>query len=334
MEIDKKEVLRYLGYKNQKFDKNIFDLIEVCCSEVSAICKERSVYGIFDIERKNDKIFLLGSTLILKNTDIRNHLANSDKCAVMAATLGIELESRIAYYSRFNITKGLIMDACANTAIENLCNELQTQIMEEALKDNLHITNRYSPGYGDFSIEIQRDILNVLEAYKKIGISVTENSLLLPRKSVTALIGLTKIVNTEPNYKCIHCKNEDCDFRKEVNIVRRKINFDNFLLFDGAMGTMLEKYGLRRGELPESYNIIHPEIIEKIHDEYFEAGCEVITTNTFGANSYKLKNSKYTVSEIVESAVSIAKRAAGDRFVALDIGPYWPVNGATWHVII
>lgn len=106
-----------------------------------------------------------------------------------------------------------------------------------------------------------------------------------------------------------------------VNIVYRKINFNNFLLFDGAMGTMLEKYGLRRGELPESYNIIHPEIIEKIHVEYLEAGCEVITTNTFGANSYKLKNSKYTVSEIVESAVSIAKRVAGDNLVALDIGP-------------
>lgn len=215
MKIDKKEVLRYLGYKDQEFDKNIFNLIEVCCSEVIAISKERSVYGIFDIERKNDKISLLGSTLILKNIDIKNHLSNSDKCVVMAVTLGIELDSRIAYYSRFNITKGLIMDACANTAIENLCDELQTQIMEEALKDNLHITNRYSPGYGDFSIGIQNDILNVLEAYKKIGLSVTENSILLPRKSVTALIGITNIVTPKPDYKCIDCKNEDCDFRRE-----------------------------------------------------------------------------------------------------------------------
>ena len=106
-----------------------------------------------------------------------------------------------------------------------------------------------------------------------------------------------------------------------VDIVYKKVDFNNFLLFDGAMGTMLEKYGLKRGELPESYNILHPEIIEKIHCEYFEAGSDVITTNTFGANSYKLKNSQYTVEEIVVSAVKIARKVAGQRLVALDIGP-------------
>lgn len=106
-----------------------------------------------------------------------------------------------------------------------------------------------------------------------------------------------------------------------VDIMCKKIDFNSFLLFDGAMGTMLEKYGLKRGELPESYNITHPEIIEKIHREYLEAGSDVITTNTFGANSYKLKNTQYTVEEIVGSAVQIARKVAGDRLVALDIGP-------------
>ncbi|WP_258881108.1 homocysteine S-methyltransferase family protein [Clostridium tagluense] len=106
-----------------------------------------------------------------------------------------------------------------------------------------------------------------------------------------------------------------------VDIVCKKIDFSNFLLFDGAMGTMLEKYGLKRGELPESYNILHPEIIEKIHSEYFEAGSDVITTNTFGANSYKLKNTQYTVEELVSSAVKIARKVAGHKLVALDIGP-------------
>ncbi|MBW9158225.1 vitamin B12 dependent-methionine synthase activation domain-containing protein [Clostridium tagluense] len=215
MRINKKEVLRYLGYKNQKIDKSIIDLIEVCCDEVIDICKESFVYEIFDIDRKNDEIILLGSTLVLKDMDIKNHLANSKKCVVLAATLGIEVDSRIAFYSRFNITKGLIMDACATTAIENLCDELQTQIMEKASVDNLHITNRYSPGYGNFSIENQRHILNVLNAYKKIGLSVTENSIMLPRKSVTALIGLGEIVNLNPTDKCNNCKNADCNFRKD-----------------------------------------------------------------------------------------------------------------------
>ena len=106
-----------------------------------------------------------------------------------------------------------------------------------------------------------------------------------------------------------------------VDVVNKKINFNDFLLFDGAMGTMLQKYGIKRGELPESYNILHPEIIEKIHLEYLGVGSDVITTNTFGANRYKLKNTLYSVEDIVGSAVRIARSAAKDKLVALDIGP-------------
>ncbi|MBU3099535.1 MULTISPECIES: homocysteine S-methyltransferase family protein [Clostridium] len=106
-----------------------------------------------------------------------------------------------------------------------------------------------------------------------------------------------------------------------VDVVNKKINFNGFLLFDGAMGTMLQKYGIKRGELPESYNILHPEIIEKIHLEYLGVGSDVITTNTFGANRYKLKNTLYSVEDIVGSAVRIARGAAKDKLVALDIGP-------------
>lgn len=101
----------------------------------------------------------------------------------------------------------------------------------------------------------------------------------------------------------------------------KKIDFSKILLFDGAMGTMLQRYGIKAGELHESYNILHPEIIEKIHKSYIEAGSDIIITNTFGANALKLKAYKYTVDEIVTQGVCIAKRAAGDKYVALDIGP-------------
>ncbi len=93
-----------------------------------------------------------------------------------------------------------------------------------------------------------------------------------------------------------------------------------FLLFDGAMGTMLQKAGLKTGELPETYNITHPEILTKIHREYVEAGCDVITTNTFQANELKLVDCEYSVEEIIEAAVKLAKDA-GPKYVALDIGP-------------
>ncbi|MCG8482701.1 MAG: homocysteine S-methyltransferase family protein [Clostridia bacterium] len=95
-----------------------------------------------------------------------------------------------------------------------------------------------------------------------------------------------------------------------------------FILFDGAMGTMLQKNGMKIvGELPELLNITNPDVIENIHTQYIQAGSDVITTNTFGANSLKFKDSECNVTAIVTKAVEIAKRAAGNKYVALAIGP-------------
>lgn len=91
------------------------------------------------------------------------------------------------------------------------------------------------------------------------------------------------------------------------------------LLIDGAMGTQLQARGLGAGELPELLCLTHPEQIRDIHAAYVEAGAEVITTNTFGANARKLAN-KGSVAEIFSAAIGCA-RAAGARYVAADIGP-------------
>ncbi|AFK86404.1 MULTISPECIES: homocysteine S-methyltransferase family protein [Thermoanaerobacterium] len=95
------------------------------------------------------------------------------------------------------------------------------------------------------------------------------------------------------------------------------------IVFDGAMGTMLQKKGLKTGECPEYYNLSHPDIVYEIHKSYIDAGADVIETNTFGANRIKLKsyNLSDKLPEIVKSAVQIARKAAGDKAVALSIGP-------------
>lgn len=95
---------------------------------------------------------------------------------------------------------------------------------------------------------------------------------------------------------------------------------NKILIFDGAMGTMLQQEGLGAGELPEVYNIEHPEIIQKIHESYIKAGAQIITTNTFQASELKLEHCSYSVEQIIEAAVKIARKAKAP-FVALDIGP-------------
>lgn len=96
---------------------------------------------------------------------------------------------------------------------------------------------------------------------------------------------------------------------------------NRFLLFDGAMGTMLQRSGLKIGQVPESFNMKYPEVVLDIHRQYIDAGADIITTNTFGANRLKLKNTPYTVEEVINAGVGIAKKAAAGRLVALDIGP-------------
>lgn len=101
-----------------------------------------------------------------------------------------------------------------------------------------------------------------------------------------------------------------------------KEKFNNSILFfDGAMGTELQKNGLKKGELPENLNIHSPEIVARVHKSYLDAGCNIISTNTFGANSLKFDN----VNEIITKAVEITKNAIAESgkeaFVALDMGP-------------
>ncbi|WP_077849227.1 homocysteine S-methyltransferase family protein [Clostridium puniceum] len=98
---------------------------------------------------------------------------------------------------------------------------------------------------------------------------------------------------------------------------------DNILIFDGAMGTMLQKKGLKLGENPEVLNLKEPGVIEEIHREYIDSGANVITTNTFGANELKLKLCNLEVEEVIDSAVKIVKKAKGnsDTYIALDVGP-------------
>lgn len=103
-----------------------------------------------------------------------------------------------------------------------------------------------------------------------------------------------------------------------MNIIKEGI-----LIFDGAMGTMLQNVNLEIGKNPEAYNITHSDKIQKIHEMYIEAGANVITTNTFGANDIRFKNSSFKVEDIVRAAVAIAKKAKGESgcFIALDVGP-------------
>ena len=98
---------------------------------------------------------------------------------------------------------------------------------------------------------------------------------------------------------------------------------EKIIICDGAMGTMLQKYGLKAGDLPELLSFTQPEIIKDIYRKYLQVGSDFVSSNTFGCNRLKLAKSEYTAAQVAAQAVRIAREAADEfeRFVALDLGP-------------
>lgn len=215
MNIDRKEALRYMGYRGQSVDENTAKLLDDCIAEINDISKNSFLYKIFDIEPGEEGLHLKGTTLVLKGQDIAGHLQRAEKCAVIAVTLGLEADKRISFYSKTDLTKGLIFDACATAAVESLCDTVQEKIEAEAKSMGFETTSRYSPGYGDFSIGIQKELTKVLRTYERLGLSVNESSIMIPRKSVTAFIGIQKEGCNKNRHKCSGCENNYCLYRKD-----------------------------------------------------------------------------------------------------------------------
>ncbi|MEG2458087.1 MAG: vitamin B12 dependent-methionine synthase activation domain-containing protein [Bacilli bacterium] len=217
IDIKNEEVLRYLEYKDQIIDDNLNKLIQQCRNITKDRINPRYTFRVYSIKKNKGIIELEGTNLNLESRDLYNLLEDCNRCILMAATIGLDIEKDIKRYSYTDLTKGIIIDSCATVSIEEVCDVAQQQIQDKVLQDGEYITSRYSPGYGDLSIEKNIDILNILNGQKEIGLTITSSGIMIPRKSVIAIIGITdkKVYNKK---LCINCKNKStCKFKKGVN---------------------------------------------------------------------------------------------------------------------
>lgn len=223
IEIDEREVLRYLQYKDQDIDDNLSDKIKHCIDITREIINPRFIFRKYKIKKLKlsevkSEVYLEGANLTLQSEDIYNLLLECDECILMSATLGLEIEREIRKLTYTDLTKGIIIDACATTAIEEVCDIVQDNIAKKLLKEDKYITYRYSPGYGDLSIEKNVDINNLLNSQKEIGLTVTNSGIMIPRKSVVALIGVSRKGTTNTKKSCDNCSNRyNCDYNKEAD---------------------------------------------------------------------------------------------------------------------
>lgn len=187
--IDKSEVRRYLGIPKET-DDITEGLIDECIRELTAAVRPKSVLRTFAITRDNNRLHLDECSITLTGNTADERLSGCTSCALLGATLGIEADNLIRTAQSSNMAKAVIFDACATDLIEKVCDRAQSELAEQAAEAGLLITERFSPGYGDLPLELQKDICSVLDLGRKIGVYLTNELLLLPTKSVTAFIGI------------------------------------------------------------------------------------------------------------------------------------------------
>ena len=148
-----------------------------------------------------------------KGTSIEKHLEGCNRVVVMGATLGIGVDNLIRRMQAEDMAMAVILDCGASLLIEQVCDDFQQQIEMET---DGYLTSRFSPGYGDYPLEYQEIIIRYIDGQRKIGLNVTGSSLMVPRKSVTALLGISDHPAAGRQATCGECVlREKCTLRKE-----------------------------------------------------------------------------------------------------------------------
>jgi cobalamin-dependent methionine synthase I len=218
--INLKEIYRYLGYGRNIPDDDIKAVINEVVDSLVNVIRPKNIYKIYVCAISGDDIAFYDDNkvkgLSVKSKNLSDNLRQCKKVVLMAATIGIEADKLMQKYEITNMAKASIAQSCGAACIEAYCNILQEKILDEVINntgEKLYLRPRFSTGYGDVELTLQKDIFAALECTKRIGLTLTESLLMYPTKSVTAFIGLTGNPESCHIGRCEHCSKLDCEFR-------------------------------------------------------------------------------------------------------------------------
>ena len=211
MEINRREIERYLGFRGHPADPRTRERIESCLKELLDRIRPRSVYANYPVTL-SDSLCKIGP-FKTESHDLAHHLNFCKSAYLFAATLGPAPDLLIRRATAQDMSLALIYQASSAALIESYCNEVCSSLRSSIRLDGLFLKPRFSPGYGDFPLSSQGSLLRILEAEKRIGLTATESDILAPSKSVTAVIGVSAEGQDCHEGHCSSCKKTDCEFR-------------------------------------------------------------------------------------------------------------------------
>lgn len=196
-QVNREDALRYLGYGGQVLDDVLKNRLEELAHHCETHIKPVFTWKIIAIDQEksqwegnNPQVVLKKSDLCFPGKSICHHLKGALYAACMACTLGMACERELQTLTSINALDAMLYGACANSLIEATAEEAQKDIAHEAALVGLSARMRFSPGYGDLPLSVQPIFLKELNAQKAIGLTINDNHLLIPTKSITAIVGL------------------------------------------------------------------------------------------------------------------------------------------------
>ncbi|MBR1823757.1 MAG: 5-methyltetrahydrofolate--homocysteine methyltransferase [Ruminococcus sp.] len=206
------EAARYMGVKGEP-DNTVLELLERAERLVRETVRPVYVYRETAVEAAENGIKLACMAETLTGRDIRKHLNGCDRAVLLAATLSAEADKLIRQTAVRDMAFSLAVDCICSAAVEQLCNKAEEEIFSGG--NVPYRTWRFSPGYGDLPLDLQGAFLTALNAQRRIGLTATENSLLIPSKSVTAIIGISDTPVQRGARGCAVCSmRESCAYRQ------------------------------------------------------------------------------------------------------------------------
>ena len=213
--IPREEVLRYLGCPGTE-DPATLALVEGCSARLLAAARPKWTYRVFGLAGQTDGV-RLDCGLLLPGRDLAAHLRGCSRAALLAATLSAPVDALLRRAQAEDLAAAVALDCCATAAVEAVCDLAEAEI--RARFPGCSFPFRFSPGYGDLPIELQDPILRLLDAPRRVGLCATDRHILTPRKSVTAVLGISDGEISPQKRGCASCTFRDrCKFQCKESI--------------------------------------------------------------------------------------------------------------------
>ncbi len=225
IKLDIREALRYLGIPLEKQDGEMLSSAASVAERIRKRVFPRYLYRVYGVRETEAGMLLTEPAaepaaaassetgLLLPGKSTRLMLSTCDRAVLLIATLGAGFDALLRREQASDMSRAVIMDACGSAFVEGACDRAEEELA--ARFPGRYLTDRFSPGYGDLPLALQEAVCRELDAYRRLGVAVSESMLMNPVKSVTAVIGISDRPQQARIRGCEYCAlKEKCAFRK------------------------------------------------------------------------------------------------------------------------